>query len=190
MESIQHKTLLRIRTGDEALRNLKKRAAVQGFSAELYADMVFHYLMRERVTIGPADHPVETEDPVYFMVQIPLATKHRLSEWSERHQLNLASFSGALINLFLRQFERDPRDLILIHHVSSVLVGKPSLAESDLQEAFDLIAPSGPSLPPGYYARWLFSRLKPLITTIERNGQAENFTAQLVEDLLNRGPGE
>src|SRR2546422_1064110 len=65
------------------------------------------------------------------------AVRQRLVAWSEREESNLAAFNGVLIQHFIRQFEKDPRDLSMIHYVSCLLDQKKILSETDLRAALD-----------------------------------------------------
>jgi hypothetical protein len=179
----QARTALHLQLSDACLKSLKERAAKQGSDLGEYADMIFHYLIRERVAASALAEG--SEAAVYFSVEIPAGTKCRLAELAERRQISLAVFSGMLVGHFMGQFEHDPRDFSMVHYLSTVLLHKTNLAEADLRIALGRLgAISEQALPPGYYQRWLFSRMRSLVSTIEKDGQVISFTAQNLEDLL------
>ena len=177
--------MLRIQLDDSTLKRLKHRAAQRDSDPGGYADMVFHYLMRETVPQAAVGNTAGQEPDIYFLVDIPVATKRRLTELSEHRQLNLAAYAGLLIGFYFRQFERDPRDFSLIHYLSSLLQEKAVLAETDLRIALShLHVGSETTSPPEYLERWLFSRLKPLVNSIEKDGQTHTLTVHLVAELI------
>ena len=177
--------MLRIQFDDSTLKRFKHRAAQRVSDPGVYADMVFHYLMRETVPPAAVGNTPGQEPEIYFLVDIPAATKRRLTELSEHRQVNLAAYTGLLIGFYFRQFERDPRDFSLIHYLSSLLQEKAVLAETDLRIALSHlhVGPETTSAP-GYLERWLFSRLKPLVNSIEKDGQTRTLTVHLVTELI------
>src|SRR6185503_12105075 len=121
MEAPRFPVTLRVQLTDAALRQLKARASIRGHALDLYADMIFHYSIHERSTTRWNEENLQATNFVYLLVEIPLATKLKLSDWSQRQQVPLAAFTGLLIDAFLRDFEKDPRDFSMIHYVSSQL---------------------------------------------------------------------
>lgn len=150
--------------------------------------MVFRYLLHERTALPAEQIADPDEEKVYFSVQISGALKGRLAGWSEAERTNLASFSGRLLDGFLSRFERDPRDLAMIHHLASRLEERTVLSFEEVQRALGLCE-NNPQvqLPAGYLARWAHGRLKTLVQAVERNGVVSEMTFGMVEEMLRVG---
>jgi hypothetical protein len=104
----------------------------------------------------------------------------RLSRWNEKQPTTLAAFTGALINDFLHDFEKDPRDLAMIHYVSSILDQKSVLSEEELRIAVSRCEHAlAARYPPGHLAKWYYSRLKPLVGRIEKEGKLVELTVEI-----------
>lgn len=180
-------TQVRIQLSDSALRQLKSRAALGGFSLGDYTHRIFHYLTTDKGLIGSQEsRPQFDSDSVYIAIDITLAIREKLSELSRRQSRNLAAFSGGLVTSFLSKFDRDPRDLSMIYEISLALEQKSLLTADDLvyalrqahttTESRDLLAK--------HVVNWLFGRVRPLMRTIDREGRPVDLTIQLIEELL------
>jgi hypothetical protein len=118
--------------------------------------MVLRYALVERAPVRTNSSPSTTdEEDVYYELMVALATRVLLTQWSERQQANLASFAGQVVRAFLARFERDPRELAMIHYVSVRLDETPVLTHEHLLDALRLCPPAtGVRLPPGYFCRF------------------------------------
>lgn len=181
--------MLRIRIPEAALQQLKSRAEQHGEAPAAYAEMVLHYVLHERSLVqdGLAESQAGNEADVYFAIEISSAAKQRLGDWSARQQLNIAAFGGELIRLFLERVDRDPRELAMVHYLIARLDEAGKISEEELCHAIQLWerrSLDARTAGGGHVARWLFSRLRPLLRHVERDGQPVELTLRLIEDLL------
>ncbi len=166
----------------QSLAILKERARSNGHDVGRYVEMIFHYALLER-RLPKASTVPGGEEAIYFAVEIAANVKQRVADWGAQRQHSVAGFSGQIVASFLEQFERDPRDFAMIHHLTTLLAQKPQLTDSDVREGIrrcERIA----ELPAPYRSRWLFSRLRPLAPKLERDGAAVPLTLQIVEQLV------
>lgn len=180
---------LRVRLSVNSWRRLSNRARARPKETGDYAEMVFRYLLHERTALPAEQIADPDEEKVYFSVQISGALKGRLAGWSEAERTNLASFSGRLLDGFLSRFERDPRDLAMIHHLASRLEERTVLSFEEVRQALALCEKNPQvQLPAGYLARWAHGRVKTLVRTVERDGVISEVTFGMVEEMLQSGP--
>jgi hypothetical protein len=147
--------------------------------------MIFRYFLRERIQARVIPDMDDPDEEVYLDFQVSRETKRRLTERSESEQANLASFSGRLLDAFLSKHEKDPRDLGMVHYFLSRLDDSAVISEQDLRLGITRCErPQEARLPPGYFARWLHSRLRPLVNSVLRDGAPVSLTPQLLEEIL------
>lgn len=180
-------TGLRVRVPESALRRLKSRAASAGWEPPLYAEMILRYQWHEEGGGPGGEEAGGAQEEVYFFLELSAAFKERLAEQSGRRSVNLAAFGGGLIARYLRRFDRDPRDLRMIHEASRLVERKPGVSRAELRAVAQVCEPlSTGSLPAGFVSRWFHSRLKPLIRRIDEEGREEEFTVELMSAALER----
>ncbi|MFO1498443.1 MAG: hypothetical protein U1G07_08645 [Verrucomicrobiota bacterium] len=159
-------------------------------SPHVYADVIFRYSLSAASPTDVPPAPALAEEKVYFGLQVPVRTRARLSDWSERTRRNLAEFGGELLAGYLDRFEHDPRDLRMVHWLATRLDEVELLSDCDLERAFGLYdASMGVRLPPGYLVKWLHARLRGLVERVDRNGQVVALTPQLIEEIWGRVRG-
>jgi hypothetical protein len=177
--------VLRIRLPGELLREFKTRALARDDALGEYADKIFHYLWTENLAVTLTYPTMDESEEVYFGVVIPQSTKRRLTGISQGKNVNLASLSGRMVSTFLGEYDRDPRDLSVIHHVSSVLDEKGLISEAELKTALSrCLQNRSLKLPAGYLAKWLTGRVGKLITGFDRAGERVPLNVRIVEELL------
>jgi hypothetical protein len=176
---------VRIRLAGELLREFRKRAAARASSAGEYADMIFRYHWYDGKAVEIRHHKMDESEEIYFTIELPAATRRRLTRTSELERVNLASLGGSIVANFLNEHERDPRDLALVHYVSSIMDEKGQLTEAELKVGVSHCE-QNPNLrlPPGYHARWLAGRLGRMISEFDRAGERVPLSASALEKLL------
>ena len=191
---MQHETNtapLRIQLTEPALRELKTRAVHRGIDVDAYGEMIFRYAIHETGAAAARPRVIDSPGGLYFTLEVSPAVRQRLVAWSEREESNLAAFSGVLIQHFIRQFEKDPRDLSMIHYVSCLLDQKKVLSDTDLRATLDHCdSIADLHLSPDYVSKWFYSRLKPLVRQIEREGELVDLSMHLLDDIIRaNSPG-
>jgi hypothetical protein len=180
---------LRVRLSSEAWRRFNQRAVLRNTPGQ-YADMIFHYLLHESGAKPPVAVAVpkmdDEEEPVYFELAVARETRRRLEAWSERERVSLAAFGGALIEGFITRFERDPRDLGMMHHLVSRLDESARVSETELREAVSLYERNAAArLPEGYFAKWIFTRIRPLVGGVKSAGAERELTTEMIQTILD-----
>ena len=177
---------MRVRLPDACWRQLKQRAFLRNCAPGNYADMALRYRLHEREPVVPALGMDALSEDIYVEVQVASSTRQRLVERSERERWNLATFSGLLLNSFVEKYERDPRDLGMIHYLASRLDESGVLSEQDLREGIAQCERNPDlRLPPGYFTRWLHARLRTMASTFHREGAIIPISEQAVSHLLD-----
>jgi hypothetical protein len=184
---------LRVQIATSEWRALQQRAAARRSSAAQYAGMILSYPIQGPIQGSLVQRPARSmDDPdeeIYVQLAVPERTRNRLSDRSHRHQTSVAAYAGLLLSSFLKRYPTDPRDLRMMEFLTMQLYGDGTLSESDLVHALGRVdANSGVRLPPGYLAKWLHSRLQPLVRRVARQGAEVDLTIDLVEELIGR-PG-
>lgn len=185
MDHFNQSVPLRVRLADSCWRRLKQRAALRKSAPGPYADMIFRYLLQERIAVHPTATMDDPEEEIYFDLQVASATKQQLTAQSVGERWNLATFSGLLLAAFLSRYDRDPRDLAMIHYLTSRLDATGLLTEQDLRKGIGHCEYNPElRLPAGYFARWLHSRLQSVVGAFERDGVTVKLTLQAVRDIV------
>lgn len=181
---------LRLELSHQVLRELKRRAAVRQLPLDAYVGMVVRYGIHERIFPPETSPLLVMEEKIYLTAIISPDTKERLAGWSQKRKVNLAGFAGGMAERFLRTFERDPRDLAMIDFAALLAErgGVPSISE--LGAAIRLCEQLEGRATAGHFSRWLFSRLKPLIGQVEREGVITELSLQWIEEWTAGGTEE
>lgn len=179
-------TRVRIQISDSNLRQLKSRAAARGCDQSDYVHRILHYVTSDKTLIGSAEQPAVLPDPVYVAVEISPPMREKLAVWSERKNRNIAVFSGALVAFYFKKFERDPRDLSVIYQISLALESGAELTADALAAALQTArSEMSAGLSEKHLVNWFFSRVRPMVRTVARDGQQVEVTIQLIEELLS-----
>jgi hypothetical protein len=185
MPGESHEVALRIRLATPTWQQLKRRASQRSSAPGKYADMVFRYALHEQLRVASNVAAVEAEERVYVEVEVPHPTREHLVHWSHRHQGNLATFSGSVLKAFFDRYEKDPRDLVMMHLLLSSLDRAAVLSEAELRQAIEHCQQNtSVRLPPGYFGKWLYGRIKPLLSSLHRDGSTVTLTPEVLEQLL------
>lgn len=185
MEESSDQVQLRVRMSHQRWMHLKERALRRQLGATHYADMLFRYMLHDRSLLGLVQPPDPEDEFIYFELTVPSATKVQLAVSSEQEKTSLATFSGAVLEIFIRRFEKDPRDLAMIHFLSRRLDACPVLSQRDLRQSIQLCElNTGVKLPPGYLAKWVHGRVVQLLRIVEIDGKPIEVTAELIAQLF------
>jgi len=149
--------------------------------------MIFRYLAYVGESPSRKVALAASKDEVYFTTEVTRAVRQRLSSLSERQQCSLAVLAGRLVEAYLERFEHDPLDLLLVSRLTLLLEANRRVSDADLEEVMRhsrsqaLAAKSA-----AFQAGWFFSRLRPLLGRIERNGVEVELTPKVVGEILMR----
>lgn len=182
--------MLHLRLRGETIAALKSRARVTGIAPVEYVELVLWYAALEwRHLEGNAANstaPAE-DDELYLAAPLPTRLREHLVARSVEQERNLAAYTGALVEEFLRRFERDPGDLRLVARLSELLERSAIPAEGEFLEVLRLVAGSPVSrMPEAYQARWLHQRLSPFVRQVENNGTPTELTVERMGLLLGQ----
>lgn len=182
---------LRIKIPVDVIAALKERAAHHGITRNAYALVILRQALRERAEFPPGfEPPAASPDDLYLSTEVPARLRRRLIEWSDRQACNLASFCGCLVERFLEEHDREPRDLMLRHEVELHLERHDSLTREHLRL---LIVRHSPRFPSGvntaYLSNWLFQRLRPQVPHIVDQGEKASLSPRLLARMLESDGG-
>jgi hypothetical protein len=181
------KASLHLRLGEACLTQLKRRSSLAGVAPGAYLDMVFRYLPYVGECPSQKDSLAASKDEVYFTTEVTGAVRQRLSGLSERQQCSLAVLAGRLAEAYLARFEHDPLDLPMVSRLTLLLEAKPRVSDADLEEVMKLSRSQAiAAQSAAFQAGWFFSRLRPLLGRIERNGVEVELTPKVVGEILLR----
>jgi len=178
---------IRLRSGTVAA--LKRRASLAGVSPMDYVELVLWYAALELAIPEGAgvDHfpPSMADDELYFSAPLPDPLRQRMIARSAAHASNLASYTGALVEVFLERFERDPGDLRLVARLGELLERKAVPVDHEVLAVLRWL-PGSPvaRMPKAYQARWLHQRISPFLRQIEVAGAPADLTLERMRSLL------
>lgn len=181
-------TPLKVKLSEELLREFKSRVAARDMARDEYAVVALHYALQDDDGLADLQPNAATPAPdIYLSVQAPTALRRSLTQWSDRLCYNTASFCGLLLGRHFKRHARDPRELVILHHIDRALTDDGELAESDLRGILErhgaqLLA----GVSPAFMANWFFNRFRSRITRIKSDDAEVSFSADFVKNLLGK----
>ena len=176
---------LRLPLAERDWGRLRSRANARRMPPAGYVDALLRYALHERLPVHPRPGCSEALELVYADLEVPALTKDRLFERSASEHLSVGAYAGLIITAFLVRFPKDPRDLAMIHYLSTRLDHASVLSEKDIRRAVEQCERNEQvRLPPGFFTKWVFSRLRSLVRTVEREGAQVQLTVAVLEEIV------
>lgn len=180
--------MLHLRLRVESVTAIQRRAGAAGVTPGDYIERVLWYSSITEIDCegSQAGQQMDHEE-LYYATPLTAQLREYLAARSAAEAQNLASYSGALVEGYLGQFERDPGDLRLGAGLGELLSYGDAPAEEELLEVLRLVEGTPVSrMSEAYQARWLHQRISPVLRQIRSEGTPTELTLDRVRLLLGR----
>lgn len=178
---------VRVRLNERLHFDMGVRAKEMGQRRDIYCAHVLRYGLIERSIVAEAGAEKAMAalggNELFIQTIITQPFRTRLEEESEKAALNIASYCGRVIEAYLKRFERDPRDFLLLPSLDMVLEVAESISSEELK---NLVRENLPSqgVKAGYLGNWLFSRLRLRVDKVMQGGKEVPLTPGLITEWL------